>query len=125
MPMLLRTMAALFAILALAACQDATTAQPLGPPTQALAPPAADLPPRLLAPDHARGTRLHPWGRETGVTDSGAAYAVQRRYVPLMTESAGATAGYKIGLTSARMEKMCNIDGPVAAIVVASRVMQS
>ena len=44
--MLLRTMAALFAILALAACQDATTTQPLGPPTQALAPPAADLPPQ-------------------------------------------------------------------------------
>src|SRR5882724_5518047 len=49
MPVLLRTMAALFTVLALAACQNAATTPPtqaLAPPTQALAPPAADLPPQ-------------------------------------------------------------------------------
>ena len=42
-------MAALFTVLALAACQNAATTPPtqaLAPPTQALAPPAADLPPQ-------------------------------------------------------------------------------
>src|SRR5262249_56219169 len=37
----------------------------------------------------------------------------------------GAREGYKIGLTSARMQKMCNIDSPLAGVVLASRVMQS
>jgi 2-keto-4-pentenoate hydratase len=80
---------------------------------------------RLLMKEHAAGTKFHPLSPETGVTDLASAYAVQRRYVALMTESAGAPAGYKIGLTSARMQKMCNIDQPVAGVVLASRVMQS
>ena len=80
---------------------------------------------RLLVQEHAAGTKFHPLGPETGVTDLASAYAVQRRYVALMSEAAGATAGYKIGLTSARMQKMCGIDQPVAGVVLASRIAQS
>lgn len=80
---------------------------------------------RLLMQEHAAGAKFHPLSPETGVTDLASAYAVQRQYVALMTESAGAPAGYKIGLTSARMQKMCNIDQPVAGVVLASRVMHS
>ena len=80
---------------------------------------------QLLMREHASGTRYHPLSPETGVTNLEAAYAVQRRYVELMIPAAGSPAGYKIGLTSARMQKMCNIDSPLAGVVLASRVMQS
>jgi 2-keto-4-pentenoate hydratase len=80
---------------------------------------------QMLMREHAAGTRFHPLGPETGVTDLAAAYGVQRRFVQLMSETAGAAAGYKIGLTSARMQKMCGIDQPVAGVVLRTRVMQS
>jgi 2-keto-4-pentenoate hydratase len=83
-----------------------------------------ELAQRLMR-EHAAGTKFHPLGPGTGVTDLAAAYAVQRRFVQLMSATAGATAGYKIGLTSARMQKMCGIDQPVAGVVLATRVMQS
>jgi 2-keto-4-pentenoate hydratase len=79
----------------------------------------------LLMREHASGVRYHRLPPETGVTNLEAAYAVQRRYVDLMIPAAGAPAGYKIGLTSARMQKMCNIDSPLAGVVLASRVMRS
>jgi 2-keto-4-pentenoate hydratase len=80
---------------------------------------------RLLLQEHAAGKQFHPLSPDAGVTDLASAYEVQRRFVELMSETAGATAGYKIGLTSARMQKMCNIDQPVAGVVLATRVMQS
>ena len=80
---------------------------------------------RLLVKEHAAGEKFHPLGPATGVTDLASAYAVQRRFVALMSATAGATAGYKIGLTSARMQKMCGIDQPVAGVVLASRVMKT
>jgi 2-keto-4-pentenoate hydratase len=80
---------------------------------------------QLLMREHANGVQYHRLPPESGVTSLDAAYAVQRRYVDLMIPKAGAPAGYKIGLTSARMQKMCNIDRPLAGIVLASRVMRS
>jgi 2-keto-4-pentenoate hydratase len=80
---------------------------------------------RLLMREHAAGTKFHPLDPQSGVADLTAAYGVQRRFVELMSETAGAAAGYKIGLTSARMQKMCGIDQPVAGVVLAARVMQS
>lgn len=80
---------------------------------------------QLLMREHATGVNYHRLPPETGVTSLEAAYAVQRRYVDLMIPAAGTPAGYKIGLTSARMQKMCNIDSPLAGVVLGSRVMQS
>jgi len=80
---------------------------------------------RLLVQEHSARKKFHPLGPETGVTDLASAYAVQRRFVELMSEAAGAPAGYKIGLTSARMQKMCGIDRPVAGVVLASRIAPS
>jgi 2-keto-4-pentenoate hydratase len=80
---------------------------------------------RLLVQEHAVGKQFHPLDPENGVIDLASAYAVQRRFVELMRATAGATAGYKIGLTSARMQKMCGIDQPVAGVVLATRVMRS
>lgn len=80
---------------------------------------------RLLVQEHTAGTKFHKMGPETGITNLEAAYGVQRRFVELMSEAAGAPAGYKIGLTSARMQKMCGIDQPVAGVVLATRVMKT
>src|SRR5215468_12287861 len=76
---------------------------------------------QTLMREHAAGTRFHPMG----LADLAAAYGVQRRFVTLMGETAGAVAGYKIGLTSARMQKMCGIDQPVAGVIFGTRVMTS
>src|SRR5215470_17036350 len=76
---------------------------------------------RMLMQEHATGTKFHP----LGLADLATAYGVQRRFVKLMGETAGATAGYKIGLTSARMQKMCGIDQPVAGVVFGTRIMHS
>ena len=80
---------------------------------------------QMLMREHAAGTRFHPLGPGSGVADLAAAYGVQRRFVQLMGATAGAAAGYKIGLTSARMQKMCGIDQPVAGVVFGTRVMKS
>src|SRR5262245_869613 len=80
---------------------------------------------QMLLREHAAGTKFHPLGRESGVADLAAAYGVQRQFVQMMSATAGAAAGYKIGLTSARMQKMCGIDQPVAGVVFGSRVMNS
>jgi 2-keto-4-pentenoate hydratase len=76
---------------------------------------------QMLMREHAAGTKFHP----LGLADLAAAYGVQRRYVQLMAQTAGATAGYKIGLTSARMQKMCGIDQPVAGVILGTRMMKS
>jgi 2-keto-4-pentenoate hydratase len=54
-----------------------------------------------------------------------AAYDVQGQYVALLQREAGAVVGYKIGLTSARMQAMCGIDEPICGAVLAKRVHAS
>jgi 2-keto-4-pentenoate hydratase len=54
-----------------------------------------------------------------------AAYDVQRQYVALLQRDAGAVVGYKIGLTSLRMQAMCRIDEPICGAVLAKRVHAS
>jgi len=53
------------------------------------------------------------------------AYAVQEQLVRLMIPSEGTPAGYKIGLTTAKMQRMCGIDEPVAGRILARRVLRS
>lgn len=54
------------------------------------------------------------------------AYDVQDRLVAALAASGqGAVAGYKIGLTTPRMQQMCRIDHPIAGAVLATRVAQS
>jgi 2-keto-4-pentenoate hydratase len=60
------------------------------------------------------------------VNDLDDAYAVQGRFVELMRAASGAAiAGYKIGLTSKRMQHMCGIDHPIAGVVLADRIHHS
>lgn len=53
------------------------------------------------------------------------AYDIQDRYVTLLRGEHGDAVGYKVGLTSAAMQKFCGIDHPIAGVVLASRVHQS
>ena len=75
-----------------------------------------------LMREHETGARFRPLGAEDAVTGSTGAYAVQRHHVDLLRERSGEPVGYKIGLTSARMQQMCGIDSPVAGVVLAGRV---
>jgi 2-keto-4-pentenoate hydratase len=50
------------------------------------------------------------------------AYAVQDELVQLMIPSEGSPRGYKIGLTSLRMQQMCGLNEPVAGRVLARRI---
>jgi 2-keto-4-pentenoate hydratase len=53
------------------------------------------------------------------------AYAVQAALVEQMLPAYGRRVGYKIGLTSARMQKMCSIDHPIAGVVLEKRLCSS
>ena len=78
----------------------------------------------LLAEHNANVTfkPLGPPDRPAAISD---AYDIQERYVALLRDKHGDAAGYKVGLTSATMQKFCGIDHPIAGVVLASRVVQS
>lgn len=57
--------------------------------------------------------------------DPAAAYAVQNELVKLMIPTEGPPKGYKIGLTSLRMQQMCGLFEPVAGRILEKRVHRS
>jgi 2-keto-4-pentenoate hydratase len=81
---------------------------------------------KMLLREHADGTTFQPFAAASGIAAADDAYAVQREYVRLMMQSRGTkAAGYKIGLTTPRMQDMCGIDSPVAGVVLQDRVHAS
>jgi 2-oxo-3-hexenedioate decarboxylase/2-keto-4-pentenoate hydratase len=69
----------------------------------------------------------HHWGNQfkrIEIPSVAAAYEVQRHFVELI-RNGDQTAGYKIGLTSQRMQMMCGIDRPVAGVIFQRRVVRS
>src|SRR3954451_2853577 len=76
---------------------------------------------KMLVAEHRDGKTFHTI---EGIADLAAAYQVQKVYVG---EAIGSDqiAGYKIGLTSQRMQAMCGIDQPIAGAVFKRRVMKS
>ena len=79
-----------------------------------------------LMREHSEGVNYKPFAAAHGVTTAEDAYAVQREYVRLLTHSRGTkAAGYKIGLTTPRMQAMCGIDSPVAGVILQDRVHAS
>jgi 2-keto-4-pentenoate hydratase len=77
----------------------------------------------MLMREHAGGTTFQPFAAPCGITTADEAYVVQREYVRLLVQSRGTkAAGYKIGLTTPRMQAMCGIDRPVAGVVLQDRV---
>jgi 2-keto-4-pentenoate hydratase len=79
----------------------------------------------ILVRDHAQKRDIVPFARTWGAVDLTGAYAIQAAFVERMLATRGRRVGYKIGLTSARMQKMCSIDHPVAGVVLASRLQPS
>ncbi len=58
--------------------------------------------------------------------DVALAYAVQDAYVAgLIASEGGARAGYKVGLTTKRMQQMCGVDEPISGVVLGRRVLKS
>jgi 2-keto-4-pentenoate hydratase len=80
----------------------------------------------MLMSEHAGGAIFQPFAASSGIVTADDAYAVQREYVRLLLQSRGTrAAGYKIGLTTPRMQAMCGIDSPVAGVVLRDRVHAS
>jgi 2-keto-4-pentenoate hydratase len=65
------------------------------------------------------------FAREWGIDGLADAYAVQAALVEQMRPAFGRRVGYKIGLTSARMQKLCSIDHPIAGVVLEKRLCAS
>ena len=79
-----------------------------------------------LTDEHSRGARYRPFASAFGITRVDSAYAVQREFVRRQMQARGVgAAGYKIGLTSKRMQDMCGIDSPIAGVVLRDRVHRS
>ncbi len=77
----------------------------------------------MLMGEHQSGARFRPIASTFAIAGVDDAYAVQREYVRLQMQDRGTgVAGYKIGLTSRRMQEMCKIDSPIAGVVLADRV---
>lgn len=75
---------------------------------------------------HAQRQRFEPFAARFGITDVGAAYDVQDVVVRRRGEDRGTQpVGYKIGLTSPRMQAMCGIDSPIAGVVLGTDVHAS
>lgn len=76
-----------------------------------------------LVREHAAGTRFQPFAAASGIHDLAAAYAVQAKFVTSLCRAQDARpAGYKVGLTSPRMQAMCGVDQPIAGVVLANRI---
>jgi 2-keto-4-pentenoate hydratase len=76
---------------------------------------------KLIAAEHREGKDFHTL---EGLPDLAAAYQVQKVYLGEVI-GGDRIAGYKIGLTSQRMQAMCGIDHPIAGAIFARRVMYS
>lgn len=85
--------------------------------------PAEEEIARTLLEEHRARRDFRPFAAPGGVRDIAAAYRVQRAFVAAMMAGTSApVAGYKIGLTSRRMQEMCRIDTPIAGVVLPGRV---
>jgi 2-keto-4-pentenoate hydratase len=78
----------------------------------------------LLA-EHKANLTFKSLGPPDGPATIVDAYDIQERYVALLRGEHGGAVGYKVGLTSATMQKFCGIDHPIAGVVLASRVRPS
>ena len=79
-----------------------------------------------LMDDHRVNRPFSAFAKGYGIESVDDAYEVQDKYVELRKNRSGArVAGYKIGLTSKKMQELCGIATPVAGVVLASGVRVS
>jgi 2-keto-4-pentenoate hydratase len=79
-----------------------------------------------LMAEHGSRVPYRPFAAASGIGNVTDAYAVQAEHVrrQMQARKTGAV-GYKIGVTTKRMQAMCGIDSPVAGVVLADRVHTS
>jgi 2-keto-4-pentenoate hydratase len=78
-----------------------------------------------LMRDHAAKRKIVPFARDYGATDLAGAYAIQSAFVKRLESVLGRCVGYKIGLTSKRMQAMCGVDHPNSGVVFEKRLHKS
>jgi 2-keto-4-pentenoate hydratase len=84
-----------------------------------------ELAQRLLQ-EHDSRASFTSIARDAKVAGVGPAYDIQSAYVErLLARERAVPAGYKIGLTSPRMQEMCGIGHPIAGVVFDNRVHSS
>jgi 2-keto-4-pentenoate hydratase len=71
---------------------------------------------------HRERAKFQPVEGLLAGADLDLAYAVQDQLVRMMIPDAGEPCGFKIGLTSRRMQQMCGIDQPVAGRLLERRI---
>jgi 2-keto-4-pentenoate hydratase len=77
----------------------------------------------MLMEAHDMGEQFVPFARERGINDVDAAYRVQDSYARRMMATGNTeVGGFKIGLTTKKMQEMCGIDSPVSGYVAANRI---
>lgn len=75
---------------------------------------------------HAQRERFEPFAARFGIVDVSSAYDVQDVVVRRRCDERGTKpVGYKIGLTSPRMQTMCGINSPIAGVVLGTEVHSS
>ena len=80
----------------------------------------------MLMDAHAVRERFIPFAKDRGIKDVAAAYRVQDAYARRqMARDNTQAGGFKIGLTTKKMQEMCGIDTPVAGYVAANRIHAS
>jgi 2-keto-4-pentenoate hydratase len=80
----------------------------------------------MLMEEHAAGKQFWNFAAKRGIRDVADAYRVQEALVRRMMSTGNSdAAGFKIGLTSKKMQEMCRIDTPVAGYVLDNRVHAS
>lgn len=81
---------------------------------------------RWLDDQHRRGVGFASFGDDWGIETLDDAYDAQDAYVArMLAAEAASPVGWKIGLTSAPMQRMCGIDQPVAGVVLDRRAHAS
>jgi 2-keto-4-pentenoate hydratase len=73
-----------------------------------------------LVAEHRNGVHFHKFDEIGSLMD---AYHVQDAYVTAIIGD-DACAGYKIGLTSRRMQQMCGIDQPICGMIFQQKSFQ-
>ena len=86
---------------------------------------AAQRAAETLLAEHKANTIFKRFGPQQSPATVSDAYDIQQKFVRLLRSEHGDTIGYKVGLTSATMQKFCGIGHPIAGVVLAKRAHRS
>ena len=80
----------------------------------------------MLMEAHAIGEQFVPFAKERGINDVDAAYRVQDAYAHRQMATLNTDpGGFKIGLTTKKMQAMCGIDSLVSGYIAANKIYTS